>query len=288
MNHENHPHYPEEYKIWEVEFFGKKFFVTPDVLIPRLETEALVRRARKFLQNPENQKNKNFLRIFDIGSGSGIIGTSLTDLGEEIIFIDISKNALKIAEKNFLRNFSDFSEISGMNFWKKFTKNHEDEKIFTKKHENHEKNIHFIYSDLLENIDFTKFFEWKNQEFKWKILQNQEFGGDENFLKNSENEKIFIVSNLPYIKNDDWENMSEDTIFEPKLALFGGEKTGFELYEKLFFQIQNLGLSGVAMIEFGFDQREIAENFFKNNFPNWKVEFFADFAGIERFAEIEF
>lgn len=82
--------------------------------------------------------------------------------------------------------------------------------------------------------------------------------------------------------------MSEDTIFEPKLALFGGEKTGFELYEKLFFQIQNLGLSGVVMIEFGFDQRQIAENFFGKNFPHWKVKFFADFAGIERFAEIEF
>lgn len=129
------------------------------MLIPRLETEALVRRARKFLQNPENQENKNFSRIFDIGSGSGIIGTSVADLGEEIIFIDISKNALKIAEKNFLRNFSDFSEIPEKNSFKNFSKNPENEKIFTKKCENHEKNIHFIHSDLLENIDFTKIFE---------------------------------------------------------------------------------------------------------------------------------
>ena len=49
-----------------------------------------------------------------------------------------------------------------------------------------------------------------------------------------ENGKILLLTNLPYIKNDDWENMSEDTRFEPKTALFGGEKTGFELYEKLF------------------------------------------------------
>ena len=32
---------------------------------------------------------------------------------------------------------------------------------------------------------------------------------------------ILIVTNLPYIKQDDWEHMSSDTIYEPKLALFG-------------------------------------------------------------------
>jgi methylase of polypeptide subunit release factors len=47
-----------------------------------------------------------------------------------------------------------------------------------------------------------------------------------------------FLTNLPYIKDADWKNMSPDTIFEPKLALFGGEKTGFELYEKLFEQFQ--------------------------------------------------
>lgn len=123
-----------------------------------------------------------------------------------------------------------------------------------------QKNATFWHSDLLKNLDF---------------------------LKNL-SEKILIASNLPYIKNDDWKNMSEDTIYEPKLALFGGEKTGFELYEKLFFEIKNLGISGTAIIEFGFDQREIAEIFFEKNFPHWKVQFFADYRGIERFAEIEF
>lgn len=48
---------------------------------------------------------------------------------------------------------------------------------------------------------------------------------------------ICIVTNLPYIKQDDWENMSSDTVHEPKLALFGGSHTGFELYEELFAQI---------------------------------------------------
>lgn len=47
------PHYPEEYRIGEVVFFGRKFFVTPDVLIPRLETEGLVRRVRKLLETSQ-------------------------------------------------------------------------------------------------------------------------------------------------------------------------------------------------------------------------------------------
>ena len=87
--------YPEEYIHGEVEFFGKKFFVNENVLIPRLETESLVRRARKILANG------SFVSVADIGSGSGIIGISVADLVKEIFFIDISKNALEVARKNF-------------------------------------------------------------------------------------------------------------------------------------------------------------------------------------------
>lgn len=81
--------------------------------------------------------------------------------------------------------------------------------------------------------------------------------------------------------------MSADTIFEPKLALFGGEKTGFELYEKLFSEISEKEIHGIILIEFGFDQLEVAKNFLQK-YKNWRVEFFPDFAGIIRFAEIHF
>lgn len=36
---QNNPHYPDEYATGRVVFFGREFIVTPDVLIPRLETE---------------------------------------------------------------------------------------------------------------------------------------------------------------------------------------------------------------------------------------------------------
>jgi len=52
--------------------------------------------------------------------------------------------------------------------------------------------------------------------------------------------RVLVLTNLPYIQEDDWENMSPDTRYEPRLALFGGEKTGFELYERLFEELQYL------------------------------------------------
>lgn len=36
-----------------------------------------------------------------------------------------------------------------------------------------------------------------------------------------QNQDICIVTNLPYIRQEDWDNMSDDTRYEPKLALFG-------------------------------------------------------------------
>ena len=98
--------YPEEYLTWSVHFYGRDFIVTPDVLIPRLETESLVRKARSLLQ-PSNLSAYQHTTVIDIGCGSGIIGTSVADLADEVIFLDISEEALKIAEKNFRTHFPD-------------------------------------------------------------------------------------------------------------------------------------------------------------------------------------
>lgn len=105
--------YPEEYLTWSVYFYGRDFIVTPDVLIPRLETESLVRRARRILHenkmnnmwNGKDSKKKTI--VVDIGCGSGIIGTSVADLADEVIFLDISPEALRIAEENFRTHFPE-------------------------------------------------------------------------------------------------------------------------------------------------------------------------------------
>ena len=94
--------YPEEYKIGYVLFLGKKYKVTPDVLIPRLETESLIKQGRILIQE------KKITTVIDIGSGSGIIGTSLADISENLTFLDISAEALEIAKFNFETNFYHF------------------------------------------------------------------------------------------------------------------------------------------------------------------------------------
>jgi release factor glutamine methyltransferase len=92
-------HKPVQYVLHEAWFYGMKFYVDENVLIPRPETEELValmlKRSR--LKQP---------RILDIGCGSGCIAISLKKkLPTSIVYaLDISEEALDISEKNALAN----------------------------------------------------------------------------------------------------------------------------------------------------------------------------------------
>ena len=88
---------PLPYILGHWEFFGMDFEVTPDVLIPRPETELLVEKAIAWLQqNPEKK------RIADIGTGSGVIAVSIAvHLSEvRVLATDISREALQVAKRN--------------------------------------------------------------------------------------------------------------------------------------------------------------------------------------------
>ena len=91
---------PIQYILGETEFFGLPFMVTPDVLIPRPETEELVDWILK--NNSNNSNNSEKLRILDIGTGSGCIPISLTKnlKNSEVAAIDVSKEALEVAAIN--------------------------------------------------------------------------------------------------------------------------------------------------------------------------------------------
>ncbi|HEX7621625.1 MAG TPA: peptide chain release factor N(5)-glutamine methyltransferase [Anaerolineales bacterium] len=82
------------------EFFGMEFDVTPDVLIPRPETELLVERAIAWLRKPEREGR--VLRVMDMGTGSGCIAISMAANvpGILITATDISPAALKVARGN--------------------------------------------------------------------------------------------------------------------------------------------------------------------------------------------
>lgn len=87
---------PLQYILGYTEFFGIRFKVTPDVLIPRPETEILAEKAIEHI-SLENIKPK----ILEIGTGSGCISISIASKVNCCIdAIDISPEALEIAEQN--------------------------------------------------------------------------------------------------------------------------------------------------------------------------------------------
>lgn len=88
---------PKQYEEGWVEFYKLKFKVTPDVLIPRPETELLVDEILKFYT-----LNPTLYTLLDIGTGSGNIAISLAVNNKNLVIIasDISKKALKVAQQN--------------------------------------------------------------------------------------------------------------------------------------------------------------------------------------------
>lgn len=91
---------PVQYIIGFTEFYGLNLNVNPSVLIPRPETEILVETILNELSTKENVK------ILDIGCGSGNISIALGKNlpHSEIVALDVSKDALQIAEKNSNKN----------------------------------------------------------------------------------------------------------------------------------------------------------------------------------------
>lgn len=115
--------YPLQYLTGRQEFFQLNFEVTPDVLIPRPETELIVEVGIEIL------KNDAAPFLADLGTGSGAIAISLLQELPQArgIAVDISSDALEVAKRNAERNDvidrlqlikSDlFSEIDSMDLF---------------------------------------------------------------------------------------------------------------------------------------------------------------------------
>jgi release factor glutamine methyltransferase len=93
---------PQQYITGTQSFYGLEFLVTPDVLIPRPETELLVEAALKLMDESQNTE----LVLCDIGTGSGCIAITLVHLRPRSIAvaIDISERALAVAKSNAHRH----------------------------------------------------------------------------------------------------------------------------------------------------------------------------------------
>jgi len=91
---------PLQYILGEAEFMSLPFVVDENVLIPRPETEILVEKTIQMCK--EKFASKDRIEILEFGTGSGCISVSLAKYLEnaQITSLDISKDALKVAEKN--------------------------------------------------------------------------------------------------------------------------------------------------------------------------------------------
>ena len=109
---------PIQYVIGNVNFYGNRFIVNKNVLIPRFETEELVENTINLII-----ENFNFpINIIDLGCGSGCIGITLKKKLPEsnVTLLDISNEALEVAKENALLN---------------------------------QVNVNFILSDMWKNVD---------------------------------------------------------------------------------------------------------------------------------------
>jgi len=88
---------PLPYILGHWEFYGLDLDITPDVLIPRPETELLVEKAIKWLKNSPERRT-----VADVGTGSGAIAIAIAMHvpGVRILATDVSYNALKVAKRN--------------------------------------------------------------------------------------------------------------------------------------------------------------------------------------------
>jgi release factor glutamine methyltransferase len=97
--------YPVAYITGQKEFFGYDFIVSPDVLIPRPETEELVEQAINISKTIDARP----IKIADVGCGSGVIGLSLSlelnqlEIPYRTTLSDIDPKALEICRQNQIK-----------------------------------------------------------------------------------------------------------------------------------------------------------------------------------------
>ena len=231
-------HKPVAYVVNRKEFYGYDFYVDENVLIPRPETELIVEKVLKILNNAIQRK----FNIVDIGTGSGCIIISILN--------ELAKNKKDKVIHNAYAN--DISQKAV-----KITK------INAKKY-NLSKKIKFVKDD------FKKFLNEKD------IYNSNE---------------LIITANLPYIKNDDYKNLSINVKkYEPKIALVAG-KDGLVYIKKLVKSILKIKKKYkqkiYIFIEADPDQMNEIKALFRKNFNSAIIKIIGDLSQKKRIVSIK-
>jgi release factor glutamine methyltransferase len=187
---------PVAYLMGEREFWSLKLSVTPDVLIPRHETELLVELALDLLPAMIDG-----LRVADLGTGSGAVALAIAKERPrvEVWALDDSRAALQVAESNAAR--------LGIG------------------------NVHLLHSDWFAALPANARFD-------------------------------VIVSNPPYVAEDDAHLQQGDLRFEPRMALTPGSDGLSAIRQIIRSAPEYLERGGWLLFEHGQDQGEAVRALF--------------------------
>ncbi|RKX21820.1 MAG: peptide chain release factor N(5)-glutamine methyltransferase [Candidatus Zixiibacteriota bacterium] len=212
--------YPLQYILGEAYFYGRRFVVSPEVMVPTPETELLCELAVNYVRN----ENIDSPDILDIGVGSGVI--SVTVAAElptaRITAVDISAEAIAVAKKN-----------AGIH--------------------NVENQVDFVLSDRFENIARTEKFD-------------------------------LILSNPPYISENEYKELPPEVLADPKISLVSGAK-GIDMIEHLILEVPDyLKKNGRLMFEIGYNQAELVSKISEKDKRYRSITILKDLNDIDRVA----
>lgn len=260
-------------------FWDLQFCVTPDVLIPRPDTETLVelalatidqkknllqedvydcQRSSKIQQHYKdtNRLQKRRLKVLELGTGSGAIAVSLAKAHPDVLFYatDISYQAIIVAMKNSANAFVKSSESVSCDL---LTKNFSSEADCSS-----------ISRAGLPNLFFLT-GSWFSA-----IKPDTEFD--------------VIVSNPPYIPTGDIEDLQQEVRdHEPVLALDGGAEGVSCLKQIMESAPDYLAEDGVLLMEMGFDQKQKMKDISLLIHHYDTPEFVKDYAGHDRVVSLK-
>ncbi len=206
---------PLQYILGYWEFFGRKYFVGEGVLIPRDDTEVVLRASLPHLKSREESK------ILDLCSGSGILAITLKCEfpNADVTAVEISEKALTYLKKNAEHNNADIKIIG--------------ESLF----------------------DCYNSFEDSSLDL--------------------------LISNPPYIKKSDLDNLQKEVLREPLLALDGGEDGCDFLRGIISLYTSKIKKGGMLAFELDAEEAEITKSLMlEKGFESIKI--FEDLGGIPR------
>jgi len=246
---------PTQHLTRKQEFWGLEFEVTPDVLIPRPETEHVIEvvldrpAVRERRPGRKQTLTGEGLQIADIGTGSGCIAIALAkELPSATIYAtDVSPATLTVAKRNAKRH-----SVSDR--------------------------IRFLESNLLDQVSLVV------AQHAVPLLGTDSSSTPRQPPVTSHQSPLLdlIVSNPPYIgRREAATLMREVRDHEPEVALYGGEE-GYELYADLIAQAAtHLKPGGILVLELGHSSLPAVQPLL--DAPAWtNVGVTNDLAGIPR------